>query len=123
MNSRALEKAFRRVCAAAKRRKLPDLEESTSYGTPALKVRNKLVIRIKDEDTVVIMCPIEEKEILMAGAPDIYFETAHYSGWPAVLARLSQLKNEELQHRLEKAWRYRAPKRVVARFDRQGDPK
>jgi hypothetical protein len=123
MNSRALEKAFRRVRAAAKRRKLPDLEESTSYGTPALKVRNKLVIRIKDEDTVVIMCPLEEKEILMAGAPDIYFETAHYSGWPAILARLSQLKDEELQHRLEKAWRYRAPKRVVARFDRQGDTK
>lgn len=29
---------------------LPEVEEGTSYGTPALKVRGKLICRIKDPE-------------------------------------------------------------------------
>ena len=46
----------------------------------------------------------------MAAAPRIYFETDHYKGWPAVLVRLSKIDDRELRHRLERAWRHRAPK-------------
>ena len=42
-------------------------------------------------DTLVVTCPLEEKEMLMAAAPGIYFETDHYRGWPAVLVRIEEI--------------------------------
>lgn len=122
MSRDKLERAFRRVRAAARRAKLPELEESRWYGTPSLKVRNKSLMRVKDEDTLVFMCPLEEKEVVMAAAPHVYFETGHYKGWPAVLVRLSKIDDSELGHRLERAWRFRAPKRLVAEFDAVSRP-
>jgi hypothetical protein len=64
---------------------------------------------------------MEEKEMLMELEPDIFFETDHYKGWPAVLARLSRMDSDMLRHRLECAWRHRAPKRVVAAYDATSD--
>jgi len=90
--------------------RLPEVERSTSYGTPALKVRKKLLARVKDADTVVLMCPLEEKELLREAAPDIYFETPHYHGWPAILARVRVISDGELANRLKVAWRMQAPK-------------
>ena len=64
------------------------------------------------------MCPLDEKEVLMAAAPGIYFETAHYHGWPAVLVRMSAISDEELSHRLMLAWKTQAPKRLLASLER-----
>jgi len=55
-------------------------------------------------------------------ASDIYFETDHYKGWPAVLMRLSRIGDDELSHRLTRAWRLVAPKRSVAAFDQRAVP-
>lgn len=96
----------------------PETEESTSYGTPALKVRGKGFCRLKDAATLVLMVPLEEKEMLMELEPDIFFETDHYRGWPAVLARLPQMDDAMLLHRLDRAWREKAPKRLVAAYDK-----
>lgn len=95
-------------------RDLPGVEEGTSYGTPALKVGKHLLVRVKDEDTLVLRCAIEEKEALMEVAGDIYFETAHYVGWPFVLARAGAIGDEELALRVEAAWRQRAGKKLLA---------
>jgi hypothetical protein len=80
---------FARVRAAAAH--LPEVEVSTSYGTPALKVRGKLIARMKDDVTLVVMCPIDEKEMLIEVDSKVYFETDHYKGWPAVLVRLGKI--------------------------------
>src|SRR5262245_30471587 len=53
---------FARVRAAAAH--LPEVEEATAYGTPSLKVRGKSFVRLKDADTLVVLCAIEEKEML-----------------------------------------------------------
>ena len=53
----------------------------------------------------------------MEADPKVYFETDHYKGWPAVLVRLQHVSTAQLRHRLEQAWRFRAPKRLVAAFD------
>jgi hypothetical protein len=106
---------FARVRAAAAH--LPEVEESTSYGTPALKVRGKLLARLKDAETLVVMCAMDDKEMLMEVDPKVYFETDHYKGWPAVLVRLNRISTPKLRYRLEQAWRLRAPKRLVAEFD------
>jgi hypothetical protein len=63
------------------------------------------------------MCPIAEKELLLEAAPEIYFETDHYKGYPAVLIRRSKIKLEELRHRIDRAWRMKAPKRLIATYD------
>lgn len=81
--------AFRKFAAAT--RGLPDVVEGTSYGYPSFMVRKKFLCRVKDADTVVVMCPQEEKEMLMAAAPEIYFETDHYKGWPAILVRINDI--------------------------------
>ncbi len=111
-----MQKAFKRVLAAARAARLP-VEVGTSYGTPALRVGGRSFMRMKDPDTMVLLGPMEEKEMLLAAAPAIYFETDHYKGWPAWLVRLSKIGDAELKHRLERAWRHKAPKRLLDAFD------
>jgi hypothetical protein len=117
MTDRATGKAFARIVAAVKTARLPGIEEGTSYGTPALKVRGKLVARMKDRGTLVVRCSLDEKELLMEAVPDIYFETDHYKGWPWVLVRLAAIGEQELAVRLERAWRMQAPARLIEDFD------
>lgn len=105
---------FKRVKAAAKATKLPAIEEATSYGTPSMKVKGKFLLRMREPDILVLMCSLEEKELLMQAQPKIYFETDHYKGWPAVLIRLSKIKDAELSHRIAIAWRLQAPKKLQA---------
>ena len=71
-------------------------------------------MRVKDDDTLVFRCPIEMKEMLIESTPDIYFETDHYKGWPAILVRLPKADDAELQQCLQRAWRLQAPKKLVA---------
>ena len=109
-----LDTVFERVHALAQARQLPGITRSTSYGTPALKVRGTLIVRLKDADTLVLLCPAEQKTLLMEISPQIYFETPHYIGYPAVLIRLPAIADEELSLRLEDAWRFKAPKSLIA---------
>ena len=95
---------------------LPEVVQSTWFNTPSLKVRSKSLCRVKDADTVVIMCPLEEKEVLMEAAPEFYFETAHYHGWPAVLVRIHDVPLAELKLRLKRAWFMQAPKTLAKAF-------
>lgn len=114
MSSADLDHAFTRARAAAAG--LPEVEEGTWYGTPALKVNAKSLMRVKDPETLVFRCSVEEKEMLIAAAPGVYYETDHYKGWPAVLVRLSA-DDAELRCCLRRAWLLVAPKRLVAALD------
>jgi hypothetical protein len=108
------ESTFSKLVVAASG--LPEVTEGMSYGTPSLTVRKKFLSRVKDADTVVLMCPLEEKEMLMAAAPDIYFETAHYKGWPAILVRINNIDAAELRHRMRLGWLMQAPKGLAKTF-------
>ncbi len=77
-------------------------------------VRGKFLARIKDESVLVVRCPIDEKEMLMAAEPELYFETEHYKGWPAVLMRLEVADKARITARLERAWEMHATKRMIA---------
>jgi hypothetical protein len=100
-------------------RELPELEVATSYGTPALKVRGKLVTRLRPGDDSLVLpdVPIEEREMLIEADPRIFHVTPHYDGYAIVLARLAALAPETLLPFLQRRWRAVAPKRLVARFD------
>lgn len=111
------EELFRRVVRLASH--LPGIEEGTSYGTPALKVRKRLVARLKEDgETVVIpTSSVDEKEFLIATEPEVYFQTPHYAGWPAVLVRLPVVTDTRLREMLEAAWRRNAPSKLIREYD------
>ena len=100
---------------------LPGTEVSTSYGTPALKVRNKLVTRLRNEDASLVLpsVPADERDMLIAAEPEVFHVTPHYEGYPIVLARLPSLYAERLWPFLVRRWRELAPKRAVADFDQR----
>lgn len=97
---------------------LPAVEVSTWYGTPALKVAGKGFARLREPGVLVVMCPIELKEMLIEAEPDLYFETPHYQGRPAMLVRLAAIDDGRLSDRIECAWRQKAPRKLLAA---QGD--
>ncbi len=86
-------------------RAFPDIEESTSYGTAALKVRGTLLVRLKEDgETVVLKTTFTDRDLLMHGDPDVYFITDHYRNYPYVLVRLPRIRTKEMRERLEEAW-------------------
>jgi hypothetical protein len=85
------------------------VEESTSYGTPALKVNGKLVVRLKEDgDSLVVGTTFEEREDLMAADPETYYITDHYLKYPWVLVRLSRVHPDAMRDLLGRAWRLAA---------------
>ncbi len=59
---------------------------------------------------------LEMKDVLLASAPDVFFTTPHFNGYPAVLVRLDKISSKNLERVIVEAWLARAPKRVVAAF-------
>ncbi|MHC1548848.1 MmcQ/YjbR family DNA-binding protein [Phyllobacterium sp. K27] len=107
-----LDRPFERVWRLADALHLPELVKSTTHGTPSLKVRTSFMGRMKDGTSFAIYCPLEEKPLLMESAPNIYFETDHYKGWPYILIHLEAISNEELSHRIKLAWHAKAPAKL-----------
>jgi hypothetical protein len=99
--------------------RFPAVEVSTSYGTPALKAKGKLMCRMRTDPDALVMrvADMGEREALLQGAPDAFFSTPHYDDHPYVLVRLEHVDRDELAELVEDAWRMRAPKTVVAAFD------
>ncbi|HEY1275709.1 MAG TPA: MmcQ/YjbR family DNA-binding protein [Thermoleophilaceae bacterium] len=102
--------------------RFPGVEVSTSYGTPALKVRGKFMCRMRTGPDALVLrvTDLGEREALLQGQPEAFFTTPHYDGYPAVLIRLDAVDPEELAELVEEAWRIRAPKRLIAEHDAAG---
>ena len=97
---------------------LPETEETTSYGTPAFKVRKKLFARMREEgDVLVVKVEHDERAALIESEPDVYFLTPHYENYGFVLVRLDAVERDELHEILTESWRRAAPKRLVAELD------
>ena len=103
---------------------LPDVVVGASYGTPALKVKAKLLTRLRTEDNSLVLLDVapDERDMLMEANPVTFHTTPHYGGYPIVLARLGTLEPASVRMFLERRWRNVASKRTVAQWDlmRQG---
>ncbi len=90
---------------------LPEVEESTSYGTPALKVAGKLMARPRTQDDggLAIRCATVDKEALVGGDNPAYYTTPHYAGHDYVLVNLDLAESEELFELIGEAWHIAAP--------------
>jgi hypothetical protein len=95
-------------------RDLPESEESTSYGTPALKVRGKMFARLRtNPDAIVVRCDLDEKPLLLDARPDVLFETPHYRGFSAMLISLEASRDDVREFLLD-SYALVAPKRLAA---------
>jgi hypothetical protein len=83
---------------------LPHVEEGTSYGTPALKVKGKLFARLReDPDSLAIRMPFDQRDELMAHDPQTYYITDHYRDYEWMLVRLSKVHPDALGELLRTA--------------------
>jgi hypothetical protein len=53
------------------------------------------------------------KAALLAEAPGVWFTTAHFDGWPALMCRLEALDRQALTELAGEAWASRAPRRLL----------
>jgi hypothetical protein len=93
---------------------LPEVEVGSSHGRPSLKTAGKAYATFKGSGTIVIAIAIDDKERLIEMAPDIYFQTDHYVGWPSLPVRVAVIGDDELMRCLVDAWRFRAPRKQRA---------
>ncbi len=108
---------FEDVVAAALQ--LPEVTQSTSYNTPSLRVKGKLIgrLRTEAEGALALKCDFVDREMLMQADPNTFFITDHYRDYPMVLINLGTLRRAALPQLLEAAWRLTAPVRLIETFD------
>ena len=88
---------------------LPGTERSTSYGKPAVKVRDKaFLFPGREAGSFAVMSPLDEKELLMETEPDTFWETPHYSGYPAVQIHFTSPSRDRIEMVIQRAWWDRA---------------
>jgi hypothetical protein len=97
----------------------PEVEDGTSYGTPALKVRKKMLVRIKEDGDSLVTpgVPPDERDMLVESQPTVFYFTDHYKDYPIVLIRLSKTKRATVEPLLRRQWRTLASKAAVRASD------
>ena len=99
---------------------LPEVEETTFYGTAGLKVKGKAFCRIwsereyerdeiTDTEVLVIFCDQDKKESLIKQYDGVLFTTSHYDGYDTLLVRLTDATTEQLTDFLDISYLVKAP--------------
>lgn len=92
-------------------RALPDVEVTTTYGTPALKVGGRMFVCIPahksaEPHSLVVMMDLAERDLLLEEAPDVYYIKEHYVDYPCILVRLSRVTDAALRDLVTGAHRF-----------------
>ena len=105
------------VVAIAKR--YPEVEETTSWGTPSLKVKGRFFARLRTEAEggLAIACDESEKAALLASNDAAYYTTPHYDGYRMILVDLERIEFQRLSELVEDAWLLKAPARVRRAYE------
>src|SRR5919201_4028526 len=101
--------SFRKVESIG--RTLPDVEVTTAYGQPALKVRGRMFACIAshksaEPNTLVVMMDFADRDALLEDDPATYYLKEHYVNYPCVLVRLSRVGSDALQDLVTGAYRF-----------------
>jgi hypothetical protein len=117
---------FAPVVAAAAT--LPDVEVTTSWGAPALKVRGQMFVcqainKEAEPNTLAVRMDIAQRDALIEEDPAVYYLKDHYVDYPCVLVRLSRVHPDALRDLVQTAYRFvntkpakrRAPGRAAPR--------
>jgi hypothetical protein len=96
-------------------RTLPDVEVTTAWGQPALKVRGKMFVCIAshksaERDTLVVMMDFADRDALIEDDPGTYYLKEHYVNYPCVLVRLSRIGADSVRDLITGAHRFMSTK-------------
>jgi hypothetical protein len=108
-------------------RSLPDVEVTTTYGQPALKVRGKMFVCIAshksaEPNTLVVMMDFADRDALVEDDPGTYYLKEHYLNYPCVLVRLSRVHVDALRDLITGAHRFVSAKVRRKRPSRWREP-
>ncbi len=92
-------------------RTLPDVEVTTAWGQPALKVRGKMFAcmashKSAEPNTLAVMMDFADRDALVQDDPATYYLKEHYLNYPCVLVRLSRAGPDALRDLLTGAHRF-----------------
>jgi hypothetical protein len=90
---------------------MPDVEVSTAYGSPALKVHKRMFAclatnKAAEPHTLVVSVGFDQRDELIAADPDIFYLKEHYVSYPVVLVRLDRVHPDALRGLLATARRF-----------------
>ncbi|HEY6303480.1 MAG TPA: MmcQ/YjbR family DNA-binding protein [Terriglobales bacterium] len=90
---------------------LPNVEASTAWGAPALKINGKLMACVPthhsaEPSSLMVRVGFDDRAELLAAAPDVYYVTAHYVGYTAVLVRMFLVTPDVLRDLLGMAHKF-----------------
>lgn len=112
----ALKQAFAWMDEIFQELRLPGVSKGTFMNRPSLQHRGKSIFGSKDGKALVVHCPLDIKEVLIEAEPDIYYQTDHYRGYPALLMRPEKVDKEMMRQRIKAAWRMNATNAQTAAF-------
>ena len=101
---------------------LPHVELGTSWGNETLKAHGKMWTWWSPYvEAAVFKGSIEERDILMAAAPDTFILHPHYAKHGLILVAAGQIDRAWAAARLQSTWRGMAPKRFLKEWDAARD--
>lgn len=96
---------------------LPEAEEHAHWDKPSYRVRGKIfAVEQPDGVTALLKMSLEEREISVSAAPDVFKVPEKYAKLAYVFVRLDRIERDELRALLAGAWMQVAPKSLVKRF-------
>lgn len=94
----------------------PGVSEGTSWGTPAFRLRGKLLARMQEDGETLVLSSAD-RDALIESEPETFFVTPHYQNYPRVQIRLSKVHSQKLHSLIEEAWRREAAARQIKEFE------
>ena len=90
---------------------LPDVEEGTMYGSPALKLNGKWLAcdptnKSAEPESLAVSIDFDQRDGLLADAPETYYVKPHYINYPCVLVRLRRIQPDALKELLSASWQF-----------------
>jgi hypothetical protein len=99
---------------------LAGVEETTTWGQPAMKAHGKLWVWWSPQvEAPVFKVDFDEREVLLEALPERFFIVEHYRRSAMVLMRPDNLDFDWAKANLMKVWLAQAPKRVRQAFERE----
>ena len=92
-------------------RTLPDVEVTTTWGQPALKVCGKMFVCVAshksaEPNSLIVMMDVADRDALVEDDPGTYYLKEHYVNHPCVLVRLSRVRADALRDLIRGAHRF-----------------
>jgi hypothetical protein len=102
---------------------LPDVEEGAAYGSPALKLRGRLVACIPtnkavEPNSLAVCIDFAQRDEMLESEPDVYYLKPHYQNYACILVRLKKVQPDALRDLLLMGWQFvnkKAPRRRAAK--------